>query len=95
VGHPPQWRTNETWATRLFGGGGYDQSGGDGALNDLWKYSAGQWTYMSGSQLSLQPSSYGPLGNISAQSLPGGCAGNMRWIDKTGRLWAYCENEND
>jgi len=79
----------------LFGGGGYDRSGGDGALNDLWRYSGGQWTYMSGSQLARQPSSYGPLGTISSQSLPGGCSGNMRWIDKAGRLWAYCENNND
>ncbi len=79
----------------LFGGGGADRSGNDGALNDLWKYSGGQWTYMSGSELARQPSSYGPLGTVSAESLPGGCAGKMKWIDQTGKLWAYCENEND
>jgi hypothetical protein len=78
----------------LFGGGGYDKSGNDGQLNDLWKYSGGQWTYMSGSQLARQPSMYGPLGTVSAQSLPGGCSGEMNWMDKAGRLWAYCENDN-
>lgn len=79
----------------LFGGGGYDRSGADGGLNDLWRYSAGQWTYMSGSQLAMQVPSYGPLGEASADSLPGGCVGSIQWLDMTGRLWAYCENEND
>jgi len=97
---PPARLSPLTWTDSagnfwLFGGGGYDRFGNDGQLNDLWRYSGGQWTYLSGSQLARQPSSYGPLGTLSAQSLPGGCAGSMQWIDKAGRLWAYCENIND
>lgn len=88
-----------TWVDKagnlwLFGGGGYDASGNDGALNDLWRYSGGVWTYMSGSELARQLSYYGPLGMQSSESLPGGCSGTMRWTDESGRLWAYCFNDN-
>src|ERR1700733_10248117 len=38
----------------LFGGGGYDSNGTLGALNDLWEYSAGQWTWMGGSNIASQ-----------------------------------------
>jgi hypothetical protein len=79
----------------IFGGGGNDRNGNDAGLNDLWRYSGGQWTYMSGSQLALQPPSYGPLGQVSAESLPGGCGWNVHWMDKAGRLWVYCLNDND
>jgi hypothetical protein len=78
----------------IFGGSGYDRHGNDAGLNDLWRYSGGQWTYMSGSQLALQPPSYGPLGAVSAESLPGGCSWNVHWMDKAGRFWAYCFNDN-
>ncbi|MGA8221852.1 MAG: hypothetical protein WB780_09395, partial [Candidatus Acidiferrales bacterium] len=33
----------------LFGGVGYDSAGTLGDLNDLWKYSAGEWTWIGGS----------------------------------------------
>jgi hypothetical protein len=79
----------------LFGGAGYDRSGGDGAFNDLWEYSGGEWTWVSGSQLALEPPSYGPLGVLSADSLPGGCTGKMSWVDKAGQFWVYCENNQD
>jgi hypothetical protein len=78
----------------LFGGGGKDRAQNEKGLNDLWKYTGGQWTYMSGSELALQAPNYGPLGIPSADSLPGGCSGDMQWRDKAGRLWAYCYNDN-
>jgi hypothetical protein len=79
----------------LFGGGGDDRTGNDGDLNDLWRYSGGVWTYMNGSELARQPSTYGPLGSTSADSLPGGCSGKVGWTDKSGRFWAYCLNDNN
>jgi hypothetical protein len=33
----------------LFGGNGFDSDGSFLPLNDLWKFSGGQWTWMSGS----------------------------------------------
>jgi N-acetylneuraminic acid mutarotase len=35
----------------IFGGFGFDSNGTQGQLNDLWRYSAGRWTWMSGSKL--------------------------------------------
>src|ERR1019366_6498367 len=38
----------------LFGGDGLDSAGALGALNDLWTYSAGEWTWMSGANVGNQ-----------------------------------------
>ena len=41
----------------LFGGFGYDSTGGSGYLNDLWQYSpsTGQWTWVSGGKRGPMP----------------------------------------
>jgi len=46
----------------LFGGAGYASNGDCCFLNDLWRYSAGQWAWMSGSNAADQPGTYGTLG---------------------------------
>ncbi len=71
----------------LFGGGGIDSAGAHGPLNDLWKYSAGQWTWVGGSNLASQPGTYGSLGLSAASSIPGARYGSVRWIDADGKLW--------
>ena len=48
----------------LFGGNGYDSAGTSGYLNDLWKYSAGQWTWMGGSNVVNQQGTYGTQGRL-------------------------------
>jgi N-acetylneuraminic acid mutarotase len=76
----------------LFGGNGYDASGGCCEyLNDLWKYtpSTGEWTWMSGSNLANQPGVYGRLGVPAAGNVPGGRTRAASWIDASGDLWLF------
>jgi hypothetical protein len=75
----------------LFGGYGFDstgnQSGGD--LNDLWKYSNGQWTWMSGSNVVEQPGTYGTLGIPAPGNVPGARYEAVSWTDASGNLWLF------
>jgi hypothetical protein len=73
----------------LFGGVGYDSTGATGALNDLWKYSAGEWTWMNGSNLSNQAGTYGTQGTPAAGNVPGARSGAIGWIDASGNLWLF------
>ncbi|MBZ5701090.1 MAG: hypothetical protein LAN84_04525 [Acidobacteriia bacterium] len=73
----------------LFGGNGYDSAGTASYLNDLWKYSAGQWTWMSGSNLVGQKGTYGTLGVASASNVPGARSNAVTWTDASGNLWLF------
>ena len=83
-----------TWTDRsgnfwLFGGWGLDARGFVGGLNDLWKYSNGQWTWVSGSNLSEQLSVYGTLGVSAPANVPSGRDGSVGWLDGSGSLWLF------
>ena len=78
--------TGKVW---LFGGFGYD--GADavpGLLNDLWVYSGGQWTWVSGSNVTNTDGSY-----PSAVGTPGGFPGARQamvsWLDNSGNFWIF------
>lgn len=73
----------------LFGGFGFDSTGTRGYLNDLWKYSGGQWTWVSGSQICNQSGSYGTQGTASASNVPGGRYYSSAWLGKDGSFWLY------
>jgi len=73
----------------LFGGWGLDSRGFVGDLNDLWKYSNGQWTWVSGSNLSEQLSVYGTLGVPAPSNVPSGREGSTGWVDGSGNLWIF------
>ena len=73
----------------LFGGFGFDSTGTRGYLNDLWKYSGGQWTWVSGSQICNQAGSYGSKGSASASNGPGGRYYSVAWLGKDGSFWLY------
>jgi hypothetical protein len=73
----------------LFGGNGFDSTGSYGFLNDLWKYSNGQWTWVSGSNLANQPGSYGTEGTAAPSNVLGARNGGMSWIDASGDLWLF------
>ena len=73
----------------LFGGDGYDSVGNDEYLNDLWKYSGGQWTWVSGSNLVDQPGSYGTLGVPAPGNAPGARLEASGWTDSSGNLWLF------
>lgn len=73
----------------LFGGIGVDSTGAQGDLNDLWKYSAGQWTWIAGSELANQPGSYGTQGTPAPGNTPGARNGAVSWTDLSGTLWLF------
>jgi N-acetylneuraminic acid mutarotase len=73
----------------LFGGDGYDSAGNSGFLSDLWKYSNGQWTWVSGPTLAAKAGSYGTLGTAALGNIPGARDGSANWLDGSGNLWLF------
>ena len=78
----------------LFGGQGYDSTGTDGVLNDLWEFTptTKEWTWISGSNTVNASGVYGTLGVASANSVPGarGSEGTaVSWADGSGNLWLF------
>jgi hypothetical protein len=73
----------------LFGGQGYDSRGKKGYLNDLWKYSKGEWTWMGGSNVNGQGGTYGTQGTAAAGNAPGARDGPVGWTDAAGNFWLF------
>jgi N-acetylneuraminic acid mutarotase len=73
----------------LFGGDGYDSTGNFGNLNDLWNYSAGQWTWISGANTVGQPGTYGAQGTASPINAPGARLSAVGWTDASGNFWLF------
>jgi N-acetylneuraminic acid mutarotase len=73
----------------LFGGVGYDSVGQETDLNDLWKYSAGEWTWMGGSSVGNQHGQYGTLGIADPSNHPGGRDMAAIWKDLSGDIWIF------
>ena len=63
-------------------------SGASPLLKDLWKYSAGEWTWMGGSNSPNQPGTYGNQGVASSSNIPGARSGSVSWTDPTGNFQA-------
>jgi len=86
-------KTGNLW---LYGGDGFDASGTQGTLNDLWEFnpSTGEWTWMGGNSLvpglyEGQPGVYGTIGQPATGNLPGDRTGAAAWIDKSGNFWLF------
>ncbi len=87
----------------LFGGEGYDSTGTQGDLNDLWEFNptTKEWTWMSGSSTNTvspncglfgvcgQSGVYGTMGTPNASNVPGGRYGSVSWTDTSGNLWLF------
>lgn len=73
----------------LFGGAGFDSTQSYGELNDLWKFSGGQWTWMNGSDTADQTGSYGTLGIAAATNEPVCRHWAVGWADRSGNLWLF------
>ncbi len=73
----------------LFGGHGYDSTRTADDLNDLWKYSAGAWTWVSGSNVVDQIGTYGTLGTGDPSNVPGARYSSVSWVDKQGNFWLF------
>jgi len=92
----PGARTNAvTWTDAsgnfwLFGGFGKDGAGTLGFLNDLWEYTGGVWTFVSGSSLANQIGiGYGTPGVASGTNVPGARQEAVGWADAAGNLWLF------
>lgn len=76
----------------LFGGIGYGDSPNTGGLqNDLWKYSisTGQWTCVTGANVSNQNVVYGAKGLAAAANRPGARVQGVSWTDVSGNFWLF------
>ena len=78
----------------LFGGAGFDSTGTDVILNDLWKFDPklgtnGEWAWMGGSSTSSQSGVYGALGMAASTNIPGGRYSAVSWSDTSGNLWLF------
>lgn len=75
----------------LFGGTGFDATGGVGNLNDAWQYSPStlQWTWVSGASRINSSGIYGTQGSASAVNAPGARNSISSWIDSSGNLWLF------
>ncbi len=71
----------------LFGGFGYDASGGRSLLNDLWRWDGTNWTWMSGSDVINQYGVYGTKGTPDPANVPGARYGSVSWIDSSDNMW--------
>jgi N-acetylneuraminic acid mutarotase len=81
--------TDTTGNFWLFGGFGLDSAGTTAVLNDLWKYSAGEWTWIDGSDIAEQPGVYGTQGVASPANVPGARRGAVHWTDAAGNFWLF------
>lgn len=73
----------------LFGGSGFDAAGACCFLNDLWKYSGGNWTWEKGSSSKDPAPVYGTQNVAAAANTPSGRFGGVSWYDSTGTAWIY------
>jgi len=73
----------------LFGGFDLDSKGNPAALNDLWEFKAGQWTWVSGANVANQVATYGVQGVGAATNVPGARWSSAAWSDHNGNLWLF------
>jgi len=76
-------RSNHLW---LFGG-----KNNNSVFNDLWKYdiALGQWTWMSGDNVTNQPAVYGTQNISSPANKPGARCDAIGWEDTSGKFWLF------
>jgi len=73
----------------LFGGFDLDSAGNPDGLNDLWKFSGSQWTWISGSNIINQKGVYGTEGTGAATNVPGARWSSAAWTDYAGNFWLF------
>ncbi len=66
-----------------------DSAAQAGLLNDVWKYSDGEWIWISGSALVNQNGVYGTQGMLAPGNIPGARFVANRWLDANGNLWLF------
>ena len=87
--------TDKSGNVWVFGGFGGDSTGAWNSLNDLWKYSGGDWTWMNGSNLGNQPGKWGTQGTAAPDNVPSARNGMVGWTDTVGDIWLFGGNGVD
>jgi hypothetical protein len=75
----------------LFGGAGYDSTGQNTVLNDLWMFDPvdGAWSWASGSRLGFEYSICGTKGETDPMNVPGARYHGVSWVDPLGGFWLF------
>ncbi len=75
----------------LFGGYGLGSAGSFGHLNDLWKFTPANnsWIWMKGSSTTNHPGVYGLMRTPDTANTPGARAVRAAWVDAAGALWLF------
>jgi hypothetical protein len=74
----------------LFGGYFHNQASGVvDDFNDLWEYSSGQWTWVSGPNSPNQSGTYGTLGMPGSSTVLGARHYSVDWVDSSGDFWIF------
>src|SRR5467141_174353 len=73
----------------LFGGFDLDSKGNPAALNDLWQFKAGVWTWMSCANVANPTGVYGTQGVAAATNVPGARWSSAAWTDLSGNFWIF------
>jgi hypothetical protein len=75
----------------LFGGWGFNASGAQADLNDLWSFnlSTQQWTWVNGSDSGNTVGIYGTINVAAPTNSPGGRVVPAGWIDASDRIWLF------
>lgn len=75
----------------LCGGYGYDSTGAQGWMNDLWEYSlaSGEWTWVGGPDTVNGNGVYGTQGVAAAANVPPSGVAGIGWTDNSGNLWVF------
>jgi len=80
--------TDSSGAIWLFGGNGFDSAGNEASLNDLWKFSSGEWSWM-GSSIANQQGVYGTLIVPAPDNIPGSRFSGLSCTDSSGDFWLF------
>ncbi|HYV90612.1 MAG TPA: kelch repeat-containing protein [Chitinophagales bacterium] len=78
-------------ANNLWFFGGQLCCNANGYIDDVWRYNTttGEWTWMQGSSISLQPPAYGTLGIADSANTPGNRRIYSHWKDADGNFWIF------
>jgi N-acetylneuraminic acid mutarotase len=73
----------------IYGGYGYDATGQQGLLNDLWKFDGTNWTWISGAPTRNAQGVYGTKGAAAATNEPGSRFGALGWVEPSGLVYLF------